>query len=74
MKEWFAEGHKNWQSNQDIRLKEIQRQNYFEEREIKVYKDKLQAQQIIHDQDMQAGFEQFQENMQKLGIEQNISI
>ena len=38
MKQWFAEGKKNWQSNQDIRAKEMMRQQYFEDREISIYK------------------------------------
>lgn len=74
MKQWFAEGKKNWQSNQDIRLKEIQRQNYFENREISIYKQNLSKQQMLHSQDVTNGTEEFHENMQKLGIEQNISI
>ena len=39
-----------------------------------MYKDSLNKQLHIHDQDMQNGFEWFEENMQKLGIEQNITI
>jgi hypothetical protein len=38
MKQWFAEGRKNWQSNKEIRVNEILRQNYFEERQITNYK------------------------------------
>ena len=42
MKQWFAEGRQNWKSNREIRTKEILRQNYFEEREISIYKANLE--------------------------------
>jgi hypothetical protein len=74
MKEWMTEGKRNWKKNQDTRAKEIARQLYFDDREIQIYKDKLNKSMKVHDLDMQVGIEAFQENMQKLGIEQNISI
>ena len=42
MKEWEKEGAKNWRENRDIRAKEIERQLYFEDREVTIYKNKLQ--------------------------------
>lgn len=57
-----------------MRAKEIARQHYFEDRGIKLYKDNLQKELVSHTEEMVFGFDQFQENMQKLGIEQNISI
>ena len=74
MKEWLTEGKQNWKKNRETRAKEIARQMYFEDREVNMYKDSLSKQLFLHDQDMQNGFEWFQENMQKLGIEQNITI
>ena len=74
MKEWEKEGKKNWKQNRETRAKEIARQMYFEDREIQIFKDKLNKQLDQHTMEMIQGYEDFQENMQKLGIEQNISI
>lgn len=74
MKEWMSEGKQHWKVNRETRAKEMARQLYFEDREVNIYKDNLTKQLHLHDQDMYNGFEWFQENMQKLGIEQNISI
>jgi len=74
MHEWEAEGKQNWKQNRETRAKEIARQLYFEDREIKIYKDGLYKELEFHTQDMIQGFDEFQENMQKLGVEQNISI
>lgn len=52
-----------------MRAKEIARQLYFEEREIKIYKDSLSAKLNFNTDDMIYGIEFFHENMQKLGIE-----
>ena len=69
MKEWEAEGRINWKHNRETRAKEIARQLYFEDREIKIYKDKLTKQLDFHTQDVINGFEEFEENLQKLGVE-----
>lgn len=74
MQDWEAEGRQNWKINRETRAKEIARQLYFEDREIKVYKDKLTKQLDHHTQDFISGVEQFEENLQKLGVEQNITI
>ena len=42
MNDYTAEGKSNWKTNQDIRAKEMARQLYFEELEVKNYKQKLQ--------------------------------
>ena len=52
MKEWEADGRKNWKQNREIRAKEIERQLYFENREIKLYKDKLTRALVQHTTDM----------------------
>jgi len=41
MQDWEAEGKTNWRENRELRAKEIERQLYFENREVKLYKDKL---------------------------------
>ena len=43
MKEWEQEGKKNWRINQQTRAAEIERMMYFEDREVKIYKDKLNS-------------------------------
>ena len=74
MKEWQAEGKQNWKQNREIRAKEIARMLSFEDREVQIYKEGLMKQLVQHTNDMNQGIEDFHENMQKLGIEQNISI
>lgn len=74
MQEWEKEGRKNWKQNRDIRFKEIERQLYFENREVKLYKDKLSKQMQYHTADMNQGIEEFHENMTRQGVEQDIPI
>lgn len=74
MKDWEEQGKQNWKQNREIRAKEITKQLYFEDREIKLYKDSLNQKLNFNTEDMIKGIEFFHENMQKLGIEQNISI
>ena len=74
MNEWEADGRANWKSNRETRAKEIARQLYFEDREVTLYKDKLTKTLNFHTEDMVQGIDDFHENMQKLGIEQDISI
>jgi len=42
MKDWEKEGRVNWKVNRETRAKEIARMQYFEDREVKIYKDKLE--------------------------------
>lgn len=74
MKEWEADGKKNWKVNQNKRAAEIERMLYFEEREIKIYKDNLNSVLDAHQTEQAQGIDQFHENMRKLGIEESISI
>lgn len=46
----------------------------FDDREVQIYKEILNQQLVSHTNEMNDGIEEFHENMQKLGIEQNISI
>lgn len=41
MTDWLAEGKQNWKANQQRRTDGIARVQYFEDREVKIYKDKL---------------------------------
>lgn len=59
MKEWEAEGKANWKTNRETRAKEIARQLYFEDREIKIYKDKLYKELDFHTKDLIDGVEEF---------------
>ena len=47
---------------------------YFEDREVKIYKDKLNAVLEAHQCEQVNGIDEFHENMRKLGIEESISI
>ena len=59
MKEWITEGKRNWKKNMTTRAKEIQRQQYFEDREVSIFKDSLSKTLRVHDLDMQEGIEAF---------------
>lgn len=74
MQEWETEGRQNWKQNRETRAKEIARQLYFDDREVMMYKDRLNKQLDYHTQDVIHGMEAFEENLQKLGVEQNITI
>jgi hypothetical protein len=39
MKEWNETGYGNWKTNQQTRAFEISRGQYFEDREVRIYKD-----------------------------------
>lgn len=41
MKEWEEEGRANWGQNQAKRRENIAKQKYFEDREVNIYKTKL---------------------------------
>lgn len=55
MKEWNDTGRQNWKKNQDRRAFEISRSNYFDDREIKIFKDGLDRELNHNNLDMQAG-------------------
>lgn len=74
MKEWEAEGKKNWKTNQNKRKAEIERMLYFEDREVKIYKDNLNNVLQAHQNEQMEGIDAFHENMRKLGIEESITI
>jgi len=74
MKDWEAEGKQNWRKNQQRKRDMMERVKYFEDKEVREYKEKLSR--ILDDAttDMSGGISEFEKNLQKLGIEQNISM
>lgn len=67
----MAEGHKNWKKNQLKRSDAIARVKYFEDREVKAYKDKLEFELNQATKELHGGIYEFDQNLQKLGIEKN---
>lgn len=43
MKDWIKEGKDNWRVNQKKRAEAIAKVNYFEDREVNIYKKKLES-------------------------------
>ncbi len=74
MNEWLKEGKQNWQLNQKKRADAIARAKYFEDREVKIYKDKLQKELDEATMELIGGVDEFERNLQKLGIEKNTNI
>ena len=74
MKEWEDEGRANWRQNQTTRRENIAKQKYFEDREVNIYKNKLNNELVGATREMQGGFSEFEKNLQKLGIEQNTNM
>lgn len=74
MKDWEMEGKKNWKSNQQKRADTMARQKYFEDLEVKAFKDKLNKELNEATLDMMGGINEFENNLQKLGIEKNTNI
>jgi len=74
MQDWEATGKQNWRQNREIRANEIARSNYFDDREVKIYKDKLNRELNYNTNDMKGGITEFHENLRKLGVEENITI
>ena len=74
MKEWEAEGRTNWRENQTTRRENIAKQKYFEDREVNIYKNKLNNELVGATREMQGGCNEFEKNLQKLGIEQNTNM
>ena len=74
MKEWEEEGQQNWKKNQMTRASNIARQKYFEDREVNIYKEKLNRELLEATGEMRNGFSEFEKNLQKLGIDSNINM
>lgn len=74
MKEWEHEGRQNWKKNQTTRADNIARVKYFEDREVNLYKAKLNKELSEATHEMRYGFSEFDKNLQKLGIELNVNM
>ena len=74
MAEWEDEGRVNWKTNQKLRSDNIARQQYFEDREVNLYKANLNRELDEATSEMKNGVSDFDKNLQKLGIETNINI
>ena len=74
MNEWMDEGKKNWKANQTKRQDAIARQKYFEDKEVEAYKNKLMKELDEATREMGGGIDEFEKNLQKLGIEKNTNI
>ena len=74
MKEWEQEGRQNWKVNQKLRADNIARQKYFEDREVNVFKAKLTKELNDATSEMHNGINEFDRNLQKLGIDTNLNI
>ncbi len=70
----MTEGKQNWKKNQQKRADAIARVKYFEDREVKAYKDKLQKELDDATMELAGGIREFDGNLQKLGIEKNTNI
>mmetsp|Transcript_108735 Transcript_108735/g.150362 ORF Transcript_108735/g.150362 Transcript_108735/m.150362 type:complete len:181 (+) Transcript_108735:509-1051(+) len=74
MNEWQEEGHQNWKINQTKRRENIARVKYFEDKEVEAYKNKLNKELTQGTDEMRGGISEFEKNLQKLGIEQNVDL
>jgi|LauGreDrversion4_2_1035121.scaffolds.fasta_scaffold597447_2 hypothetical protein len=71
MNEWFAEGKKNWKANLKRRADAIARVQYFEDREVNAFKAKINRELTDATKELISGVDEFEKNLQKLGIEKN---
>lgn len=74
MKDWDEEGHNKWRTNQIKRTEGISKVKYFEDREVGIWRDKLQNEFLSATGEAQDGVQEFEKNLQKLGIEQHINM
>lgn len=72
MKQWEQEGIENWKKNNETRAANMARVKYFEDREVNIYKSKLERELNAATAEQQNGISEFEKNLQKLGIEQNV--
>lgn len=74
MSEWEQAGKQNWKRNMRTRAAEIKRALEFEDREVRIYKQRLEREMVSNTNDLINGVEDFHENMKKQGIEENRTI
>ena len=63
MKEWIAEGKEQWKLNQEKRVLAIEKVKYFEDREVNIYKNKLQTELTGATNEMNFGISDFEKNL-----------
>ena len=63
MKEWIAEGKEQWKLNQEKRVLAIEKVKYFEDREVNIYKNKLQTELTGATDEMNFGISDFEKNL-----------
>lgn len=63
MKSWESKGREDWRKNRSTRAHEIQRALEFDDREVRVYRDRLERELKFNDGDMHDGIDAFHENM-----------
>ena len=63
MQDWLKEGKKNWTINQKKRAEAIARVKYFEDREVKAYKDKLSKELDEATVELIGGVQEFERNL-----------
>lgn len=63
MTDWLAEGKRSWKQNQKRRAEAIAKVQYFEDREVKAYKDKLGRELDEATRELMGGIEEFDRNL-----------
>jgi hypothetical protein len=59
MDDWEKTGKANWRKNRETRANEIAKQEFFDNREIQIYKDSLNRELVYNTNDMVQGVEEF---------------
>lgn len=63
MTEWQKEGKQNWKKNQQKKQDIIDRQQYFEDKEVQAYKNKLNRVLDEATKDMGGGIDEYEKNL-----------
>ena len=63
MKEWEQEGVLNWEKNNQIRAENAANVKYFEDREVNIYKAKLEKELNMATLEMRGGLSEFEKNL-----------
>ena len=74
MSEWEKEGKEKWRGNLKNRQDTMDRQKYFEDKEVEVFKNRLNRELDVATKELVGGIDEFERNLQKLGIEKNTNI
>lgn len=63
MKQWEQEGIQNWKKNKSVRTENIAKVKYFEDREVNLYKAKLEKELDSATLEMKGGLSEFEKNL-----------